>query len=269
MVNLWHNNVPLAAGTDRHNQTCGVAMADDLQSESPQRARTLVTVATYNEKENIRPLLEEILTNLEHTDVLVIDDNSPDGTGQIVDEIAQQDKRVHVLHREKKLGLGTATMRALQYAIEHDYDFVLNMDADFSHHPRYLPALVEGMNQYDVMIGSRYVPGGGVVGWGAKRRWMSWAINVYTRVLLGVPARDASGAFRCYRVAKVKEVDFQRIRSKGYSFQEEFLYRCHQVGCRIGETPIVFEDRRVGKSKINKREAVSALWCLLLTAIRG
>lgn len=233
------------------------------------QTRTLVTIATYNEKENIAALLDAILSELDDADVLVIDDNSPDGTGKIADEYALRTPRVKVLHREKKLGLGTATIRALEYAVEHDYDFALNMDADFSHHPKYLPALIAGMKDHDVMIGSRYVPGGGVVGWNAKRRWMSWAINVYTRLLLGVAARDTSGAFRCYRISKVKEIDFSQIRSQGYSFQEEFLYRCQKVGCRIGETPIIFEDRKAGKSKINKKEAIAALWQLLVTAIRG
>lgn len=244
-----------------------VALASDTKVQMPDR--TLVTVATYNEKENLVPLLDAILAVMPDSHILVVDDNSPDGTGQIAQEYAEKDSRVEVLHRKGKLGLGTATLAAIQHAIDHDFDFVLNMDADFSHHPKYIPALMAGMADYDVMIGSRYIPGGAIVGWNWKRRWMSWAINVYTRLLLRVKARDTSGAFRCYRVAKLKEMDFGRIYSKGYSFQEEFLYRCQQVGCKIGETPIVFEDRQVGTSKINKREAVTALWCLLRTAVCG
>ena len=170
-------------------------------------------------------------------DVLVIDDNSPDGTGEIADQMAAADPRVHVLHRPGKLGLGTATMAGMRYAIEHDYNFVLNMDADFSHHPRHIPALLAGMSDHDVMIGSRYVPGGGVPGWPLRRRLVSKAINTYARLLLRLPARDTSGAFRCYRVASLKQLDFAQVISRGYSFQEEILFRCHRRS----------EERRVGK----------------------
>lgn len=224
--------------------------------------------ATYNERENIEPLLEAILRSLPQGHVLVIDDGSPDGTGELADAYASRDVRVHVLHRAGKLGLGSAILEGMRYAIGHDYDFLINMDADFSHAPKYLPDLLAGMSQHDVMIGSRYIPGGGVVGWNWRRKFMSWAINVYSRLLLGLNARDCSGGFRCYRVAKLKEIDFEKIYSRGYSFQEEFLFRCKRVGCRIAESPIVFEDRRFGASKINWKEAVSALWTLLYTAVR-
>ncbi len=228
----------------------------------------LVTLATFNERENLPDLVREILAIDSNLEILVIDDNSPDGTGRLADEMAAADSRLHVLHRPGKMGLGTATIAGMRYAIDYGYEFVLNMDADFSHHPRYLPALLAGMSDYDVMIGSRYVPGGDVPGWPLKRRLMSKAINWYARTLLGLPARDTSGAFRCYRVASLKKIDFDRILSRGYSFQEEMLYWCRRAGCRMSETPIVFEDRRHGSSKINRAEAFAAIGILFRLGIR-
>jgi dolichol-phosphate mannosyltransferase len=225
-------------------------------------ARILVSIATYNERENLPDLIRSIHEHLPAADVLVIDDNSPDGTGRLADELAAADPRIRVLHRPGKLGLGTAILAAMHAAIEQGYDFLVNLDADFSHHPRYLPALVDGMKRYDVMIGSRYVPGGGVANWPLTRRLMSRAVNAVARLLLRIPARDTSGAYRCYRVAKLRTVPLDRIWSRGYSFQEEVLYRCRKAGCRLGETPILFEDRRAGRSKVNWKEAVRSLGVL-------
>ena len=169
-----------------------------------------------------------------------------------------------MIHRPGKQGLGTATLAAIRFAIEHGFDLLLNLDADFSHPPRFIPDLVAGMADHDVMIGSRYVPGGGVEGgFTLKRRLMSSGINTYARLLLGLKSKDNSGAFRCYRVSKLAQIDLDRVRSRGYSFQEEILFWCQSVGCKIGETPILFENRRSGSSKINMKEAVSALWILL------
>jgi dolichol-phosphate mannosyltransferase len=151
----------------------------------------------------------------------------------------------------------------MHYAIAHDYDFLINMDADFSHHPRYLPAIVDGMNSFDVMIGSRYVPGGGAVGWPLSRRVISRSLNLLVRLLMGIPARDASGAYRCYRVAKLRKTDLTHLLSRGYSFQQEILYRCRLAGCRMGETPIIFENRRAGSSKVNPAEAVRSMAVIL------
>lgn len=227
--------------------------------------RLLVSIATYNESGNLRPLVEEILRYAPQAHILVIDDNSPDGTGRIADElVAERPGVVQVIHRPGKLGLGTATIAAMRAAIAQGYDLMLNLDADFSHPPRFIPDLLAGMDRYDVMIGSRYVPGGGVEGeFGLKRKFMSTGINLYARALLGLTSKDNSGAFRCYRVAKLKEIDLDGIWSRGYSFQEEILYLCRVVGCRIGETPILFENRRSGVSKINKQEVVRALWIIL------
>jgi len=229
--------------------------------------RTLVTLCTYNERENIAKLIPLILQSLPDADVLVVDDNSPDGTAEVARELGRQDSRVLLLLRMTKEGLGAATLAGLHWGVDHGYDFVLNMDADFSHHPRHLAALRQCMEVADVGIGSRYVSGGGIVGWSLKRHVMSQGINVYSRVLLGLQTHDCSGAFRCYRISKLKEIDFTRFRSRGYAFQEEMLYRCARVGCRLAETPVVFEDRIVGQSKINIREIVLALRDLFLLGL--
>ena len=226
--------------------------------------RLLVTLCTYNERENLGEIIPEIFRFAPHANILVIDDNSPDGTGQLADDLAARDERVHVLHRAGKLGLGTATLAGFAYAIEQGYDLLINLDADFSHHPRHLPALLECMSRADVSIGSRYVVGGGVVGWGLKRHLMSQGINWYARLLLRLRTKDNSGSYRCYRIAKLRELDLSKFRARGYAFQEEVLYRCRRIGCRFEETPIMFEDRRYGESKINLREVIEALRVLLV-----
>jgi len=229
----------------------------------PSSPRILVSLATYNERENLGPLLQEIHKTLPDADVLVVDDNSPDGTGRLADEWAAADPRLHVLHRPGKLGLGTAILTAMRYALEHGFDYLVNMDADFSHHPRYLPAMTAGMERCDVMVGSRYIPGGGTENWPLSRWLLSTGVNLLSRFLLRPGAHDCSGGFRCYRTAKLRDAHLERMISRGYSFQEEVLYRCRKASCRIGETPIVFADRRGGSSKVNLRETVRSLAVLL------
>jgi dolichol-phosphate mannosyltransferase len=231
--------------------------------------RLLVSLATYNERDNLAPLIREIQAAAPTADLLVIDDNSPDGTGQLADELAKADPRIHVVHREGKLGLGTAILAAMRYAMDHDYDLLVNMDADFSHHPRYLPAILAGMKDKDVMIGSRYVEGGGSENWPLKRRMMSKGVNLLVRLLMRIPAKDTSGAYRCYRVSKLREAQLERVISRGYSFQQEVLYRCRKAGCRIGETPILFENRRAGASKVNMKEAVRSLAVIFWVGMRA
>jgi dolichol-phosphate mannosyltransferase len=238
-------------------------------SSAPAEPRVLVSMATYNERENLPRLIQEIQGVVPTADILVIDDNSPDGTGKLVDEMAKTDPRIHALHRAGKLGLGTAILRGFGYAIEQGYDYYVNMDADFSHHPRYLPALLAGMKKHDVMIGSRYVPGGGTTGWPLSRKIMSGGVNLLVRLLMRLPSKDNSGGYRCYRVAKLRETDLDRMLSRGYSFQEEVLYRCYRAGSRIGETPIIFEDRRAGSSKVNFREVLRSIGILLYLGIRS
>jgi dolichol-phosphate mannosyltransferase len=229
----------------------------------PKSPHTLVTLATYNEIENLPPLVDAIFAAAPDVDILVIDDNSPDGTGRWCDTRAAADPRVRCLHRAGKLGLGTATMAGMKYAVENGYRYQVNMDADFSHDPRYVGALVEGMEQADVMIGSRYVKGGAIEGWPWKRHVMSRAVNALARAALGLRARDCSGAFRCYRVSLLAQIDFDAVRSRGYSFQEEILWHLKGLGARFAETPITFADRRRGTSKIDSREALGALRILL------
>lgn len=238
-------------------------------SAQPHQARVLITVATYNELENLPDLLEAIFAEVPRVDVLVIDDNSPDGTGRWCDERAAGDPRVHCLHRSGKLGLGTATIAGMRHAIEHGYDYVLNLDADFSHHPRYIPALLAAMDHCDVAIGSRYVAGGGVKDWPWRRRFMSWGVNTYARLLLGLKPRDCSGAYRCFRVALLERLDFNAIISRGYSFQEEILWRLKRLGAKFHEVRILFADRERGVSKINGREAVNALWIIFRLGLKN
>jgi dolichol-phosphate mannosyltransferase len=231
--------------------------------------RVLVSTATYNERDNLQPLLAEIAAALPAAEMLVIDDNSPDGTGKLADELALGDARIHVLHRAGKLGLGSAILAGMHYAIENGYDLFVNMDADFSHHPRYLPSLLAGMERNDVMIGSRYVPGGATENWPLTRRTVSMAINTLTRILMRLPARDTSGGYRCYRVAKLRQARLDRVMSRGYSFQQEVLYRCRLAGCRIGETPILFADRRAGVTKVNTREVARSIAVIFYVGLKA
>jgi dolichol-phosphate mannosyltransferase len=232
---------------------------ETLRVTEPAAPRLLVTVATYNEIDNLPDLVAAVFDIVPGAEMLVIDDNSPDGTGGWCDRRAKDEPRLFCLHRSGKQGLGTATVAGMRYAIEHGYDYVLNMDADFSHDPRYIPAILEAMDRAEVAIGSRYCPGGGVKDWPLQRRFMSWAVNTYARAFLGLAPRDTSGAFRCYRVSVLEKLDFAAIQSRGYSFQEEILWRLKRVGARMAETPIVFADRERGQSKINRHEAIAAL----------
>ncbi|MCC6126246.1 MAG: polyprenol monophosphomannose synthase [Pirellulales bacterium] len=226
--------------------------------------KTLVSVATYNELENLPALVEEIFRFAPEADLLVIDDNSPDGTGAWCERKRTEDPRVFCLHRPGKLGLGTAHVAAMKFAVAQGYRYLLTLDADFSHPPQCLPELIAGMDPpggeaKDVLIGSRYVPGGGTQGWPIARKLMSRAVNLYARCLLGLMPKDCSGAYRCYRVSLLEKIDFGSILSRGYSFQEEILWRLKRLGARFGESPIVFVERRRGESKIHAGEAASAL----------
>ena len=240
-----------------------VAVSRFAPAVRPATARLLITLATYNEAENLAPLVVSIRQYAPDADILVIDDNSPDGTGKLAESLRAKDPTIHVLHRPGKLGLGTATLAAMQYAIDHGYDLMQNMDADFSHPPRFLPAILKGMATHDIMIGSRYAPGGGTENWPLARLVVSRFVNTLVRFFFRMPIRDASGAFRCYRVSMLKNAHLERTQSRGYSFQQEVLFRCHLVGARLGESPIVFENRRAGKSKVSLKEAVRSIATIL------
>ena len=215
--------------------------------------RSLIIVPTYNEFGNLRPLLEQIFTYAPETDVLIVDDNSPDGTGELADELAAANPHVHVMHRAGKLGLGTAYIAGFKYAVEHAYDVAFEMDADFSHDPRYLPDFLREIEQADLVIGSRYVKGGGVPNWSLLRRFISGGGNTFARFMLRLPIHDCTAGFRCYRRHVLESLDLDSIESQGYAFQVELAYRVYKRNFKIVETPIIFLDRRVGKSKMSRK----------------
>lgn len=226
--------------------------------------RTLIVIPTYNEIENIAPLLEAVLQRTPaEVEILVVDDGSPDGTGRLVDEVATRQPRVHALHRSKKLGLGTAYVNGFKWGLDQGFDSLIEMDADFSHHPDYLAKMLELLKSNDVAIGSRYVEGGGTVNWGLGRKIISRGGSFYSRTILGAPIRDFTGGFNGWRAHVLRTLSLDTLRSDGYSFQIELKYRAFLKGFKIIEFPIIFEDRKVGKSKMNKRivfEALGRVW---------
>ena len=227
--------------------------------------KTLIIIPTYNEYENLPPLLETIFSYIPQTDILIVDDNSPDGTGELVDTIALTDKRVHAIHRSGKLGLGTAYVTGFKYAIAHNYDAAFEMDADFSHDPQYLPNFLTAIEDADLVIGSRYIPGGATPNWSIIRRLISGCGNIFARVVLGMPIHDCTAGYRCYRREVLESIDLESIESQGYGFQVELAYRVMKRGFRIVETPIVFMDRRVGKSKMSRTIVLEAFTYVLRT----
>lgn len=228
--------------------------------------RTLVVIPTYNEKDNLEPIVTAIWRYLD-TDILVVDDGSPDGTGAIADRLAAADRRLHVLHRTGKQGLGTAYVAGFRFAIERGYQRVCEMDADFSHAPWDLPRLVFAADDADLVIGSRYVKGGCTVGWDFKRRLLSRGANLYTRLVLGSGVRDNTAGFRCFHTEALARLDLSAISAQGYAFQIEMAFRMVRAGFRVREIPIHFVDRRVGKSKMDSKIAREAL--LLVPKLRG
>jgi dolichol-phosphate mannosyltransferase len=236
--------------------------------------RSLIIVPTYNEIENLEPLLKAVLSSApENVDVLVVDDGSPDGTGQLADAWAKQSPRVHVLHRAKKMGLGTAYVNGFKWGLSNSnaYDSFIEMDADFSHDPKYLPRMLELLATNDVVIGSRYVQGGGTVNWGLGRKIISRGGSLYSRIILGSKIRDFTGGFNGWKRHVLEAVDLGTLRSDGYSFQIELKFRAFNRGFQITEFPIVFEDRKVGKSKMSKKivfEALGRVWSFRWNAIK-
>ena len=228
--------------------------------------RALVVVPTYNEKENIVGIISAVLSVSSDIDILIVDDNSPDGTGAIVDGIAKDEPRVHVIHREGKLGLGSAYIRAFTWALENtDAQFLFEMDADFSHDPAAIPEFLEAIEDADVVVGSRYLHGITVVNWPLSRLILSYGANIYTRIVTGLPLKDSTGGFKCFRREVLARLPLDTIKSDGYSFQIEMNFYCWKKGFRIREIPIVFTDRRVGISKMSKkivREAAFMVWRL-------
>lgn len=234
--------------------------------------KILVIIPTYNESENILKIIPEILKYSDEKNsfnILVVDDNSPDGTASLVEGL--QDTRVKVLKREKKLGLGTAYVTGFKYAIEKNYDFVFEMDADFSHDPKYIPGFIEKLNEgYDLVVGSRYVLGVSVINWPIRRLILSYMANIYTRMITGLKVKDTTAGYVCYKVSSLKQLNLDNIKSNGYSFQIEMKFKMYKKGFKIVEIPIIFIDRRAGESKMSKkvvREAYFMVWKLKFRSI--
>lgn len=226
--------------------------------------KSTVIIPTYNERENIQSLINEILALEPRIDVIVVDDNSPDGTGELVDASAQEfPGRVQVIHRPAKLGLGTAHIAGFKLALRQNRERILSMDADFSHHPRYIPDMLQMSREKDLVIGSRYVSGGGTRFCSWKRKALSRGANLFAKLMLGLPAQDCTAGFRCYHHEVLSSINLDDIFSNGYSFLIEMIYRTKQQGWRVGEVPIIFADRRHGTSKISRREIVAAMYTVL------
>ncbi len=222
--------------------------------------KALVIIPTYKERENLVPLLKQIFAQGLPLEVLIIDDNSPDGTGEVADGIAAADPRVHVMHRPGKMGLGSAYVAGFRYALERDYDAVFEMDADFSHNPESLPEFLRELESADLVVGSRYLHGVTVVNWPLKRLILSYGANVYSRVITGIPIKDLTGGYKCIRRQVLEALDLSRVRSDGYGFQIEINYKAWRKGFRIKEIPIMFVDRRAGESKMNRKIVWEAAW---------
>jgi dolichol-phosphate mannosyltransferase len=234
--------------------------------------RALVVVPTYNEAVNLPVIVPQILEQDPRIDVLVVDDNSPDGTGELADQLAAADPRVHVLHRPGKGGLGKAYLSGFRWALERDYELIFEMDADFSHDPKFLPEFLRAAENADLVIGSRYKTGVNVINWPISRLLLSLGANQYARGITGLPVLDSTGGFKCFRRRVLEAIDFERVRSNGYSFQIEMSFRAWKKGFRLVEIPIVFTDRVEGQSKMNKRivrEAIWMVWWLRLKALAG
>lgn len=230
--------------------------------------QSLIVVPTYNERDNVRGVAERLLAGLPGTEVLFVDDNSPDGTGALLDELAAAEPRLHVMHRAGKLGLGTAYVEGFGWGLARGYEYLFEMDADGSHDPRYLPGMLAlAEDGADVVVGSRYVPGGGTENWGVGRRVLSRGGSLYARTILGIEVRDVTAGFVCWRRAALEAIDLATVGSNGYSFQIEMKYRALRKGLRLVETPILFVDRRVGQSKMSRAifaEALLKVWALRL-----
>lgn len=234
--------------------------------------KVLVIIPTYNEIENVKKIIPIVLEQNENIDILIVDDNSPDKTGDYVESLSKENNRIKLIRREKKLGLGTAYIAGFKYAVQNNYSYVFEMDADFSHDPKEINNFLEAIKDADVVLGSRYINGVRVLNWPMRRLLLSYFASVYTRVITGLPVKDATGGFKCFRIDVLKAIDLDRIKSNGYSFQIEMTFKAYKKGFRIKEIPIVFLDRVKGKSKMSKKiviEAIFMVWKLRLRSIIG
>jgi dolichol-phosphate mannosyltransferase len=234
--------------------------------------RFVVIIPTYNEATNLPVIVPAVLKQDPRLDVLVVDDNSPDGTGAIADRMVAADPRVHVLHRETKAGLGRAYLAGFRWGLDHGYDGVFEMDADFSHDPSFLPRFLQAIEDADLVLGSRYATGVNVINWPISRLLLSLGANLYARLVTGLPLTDSTGGFKCFRRAVLEAIDLDQVRSNGYAFQIEMSFRAWKKGFRLKEIPIIFHDRVEGHSKMSKRivrEAIWMVWWLRLQGLLG
>ncbi len=241
------------ANTEKVLQSAVMPMDKHMQLRDYKTpvSRVLIIIPTYNEAENLPSLLQQIFKYMPQSDVLIVDDNSPDNTGHLAETLQSRYPNLHVLHRPGKLGLGTAYILGFKYAIEHEYDAAFEMDADFSHNPAFLPNFLDAIQHTDLVVGSRYIHGGSIPGWSLRRQLISSWGNNFARFLLGLAAHDCTGGYRCYRRELLKSIDFEAVRSRGYAFQIELLYRVQQQNFGIVEIPITFVDRQRGQSKMS------------------
>ncbi len=234
--------------------------------------KSLVIIPTYNELENMPKLIPAVLSQDDNVHILIVDDNSPDGTAKFVEEQSAKNNRVHLIKREKKTGLGTAYIAGFKYALQNEYDYIFEMDADFSHDPNEIKNFLIAIKENDLVLGSRYINGVRVLNWPMRRLLLSFFASVYTRLITGLPVRDATGGYKCFRRSVLEAIDLNRVRSNGYSFQIEMTFKAYAKGFKIKEIPIVFVDRVKGKSKMSRkivREAVTMVWKLRLQNIFG
>jgi len=231
--------------------------------------RCLVVIPTYNEADNLPLLLPTVLKLGDHFNILVVDDGSPDGSAMLVKEMQKTEPRLHLIERPGKMGLGTAYVAGFKYAIAHGFDYVFEMDADFSHDPAELPHLLEKAEDYDLVIGSRYIQGVNVVNWPMRRLLLSYFANIYTRVITGMPVRDATGGYKCFKRKVLESINLDLIHSNGYAFQIEMNFKTWRKGFRVCEIPIVFVDRRIGVSKMSKHIVYEAVWMVWRLKIKS
>ncbi len=227
---------------------------------SNSEKRAVIVFPTYNEKENIEKIVAAVLQKDNRIHVLIVDDNSPDGTGEIADRMASENEKINVLHRPGKQGLGTAYIAGFKWALEHGFDYIFEMDADFSHNPDYLPDFLREIEENDLVLGSRYISGVNVVNWPMSRLLLSYYANKYTQIVTGLPIRDATGGFKCFRREVLEAIDLDAVRSNGYTFQIEMSMRAYLRNFRIKEIPIIFTDREHGTSKMSKKIVREAMW---------
>ena len=243
-----------------------------MRNSDMEKKRILVIIPTYNEVENLPRLLPEVFSKDDNINILIVDDNSPDGTAAFVEKEMKSNSRLHLISRSEKSGLGTAYITGFKYALENNYDYIFEMDADFSHDPNEIPKFLQEIQNYDLIIGSRYRNGVNVINWPMSRLLLSWFANFYTRIITGMPIKDATGGFKCFRRRVLDSIDLDEVNSNGYAFQIEMNFKAWKKGFKIKEISIIFVDRIKGKSKMSKkivREAIWMVWKLRLKSLFG